>query len=367
MSGDYRPTSSASQYISCPHISVKTIAAAKIRIACLKAQNVGVTSSTHVCLICSQYGAFTPGSEFRHHFSTFNHRFCLRVGSPSEIYCLQCGDYQFCSLLDSMVGRKRPFVEAARPFRIERTESFSFVPRSTSSLPRGLANMGSTCFMSSALQMLCCYKPLVFSKHLSRHARICGASSRRSVGSTDHESECERGKCIPCEFKAVADALWVNDATEANPVIPSDLLFALWTTVDYMAGYSQQDAHEFLIAFLNCMEMQLGSAENADVEPHEMFHRFYSGSVQSSLKCSACGYSSVKNEQFVDLNLSLDDSAFPQSTSSDLTDGSVSSSNDEAAAVVDQEMSLHDCLKYFTISEQLSQKMVSALVVICCS
>ncbi len=40
-------------------------------------------------------------------------------------------------------------------------------------------------------------------------------------------------------------------------VIPSQLLYAVWSFVDYMAGYTQQDAHEFLIAFLNGLGAQL--------------------------------------------------------------------------------------------------------------
>lgn len=40
-------------------------------------------------------------------------------------------------------------------------------------------------------------------------------------------------------------------------IIPSNLLYAVWNFVDYMAGYTQQDAHEFLIAFLNSIDCQL--------------------------------------------------------------------------------------------------------------
>ena len=31
----------------------------------------------------------------------------------------------------------------------------------------------------------------------------------------------------------------------------------MWNFVDYMAGYAQQDAHEFLIAFLSSIDAQL--------------------------------------------------------------------------------------------------------------
>ncbi len=47
-------------------------------------------------------------------------------------------------------------------------------------------------------------------------------------------------------------------------VIPHNLLFAVWNFVDYMAGYAQQDAHEFLIAFLNSIDAQLRTSVVSD-------------------------------------------------------------------------------------------------------
>lgn len=38
---------------------------------------------------------------------------------------------------------------------------------------------------------------------------------------------------------------------------PSNLLYSVWNQVEYMAGYSQQDAHEFLIAFLNGLDSHI--------------------------------------------------------------------------------------------------------------
>ena len=40
-------------------------------------------------------------------------------------------------------------------------------------------------------------------------------------------------------------------------LIPAHLLYAVWNELDYMAGYQQQDAHEFLIAFLDGLDKHL--------------------------------------------------------------------------------------------------------------
>lgn len=206
MSSEYRPSRSSAHYLSCPHITIKTVTAAQVRLACLASDKVAATGSTHVCLTCSRFGSFEVGTDFRSHFEALNHTFGMRASPPHEIYCMQCADYQFCSLLDVATGRKRPRIEPTKPTKLS---AASFASPPTSSLPRGLVNMGSTCFMNSALQVLCSYRPLVFSEHLSNHVQTCSNHFRKSVGSTDQaDSESDKARCIPCEFRAVTQALW---------------------------------------------------------------------------------------------------------------------------------------------------------------
>lgn len=40
-------------------------------------------------------------------------------------------------------------------------------------------------------------------------------------------------------------------------IVPANLLHAVWNELDYLAGYQQQDAHEFLIAFLDGLDQHL--------------------------------------------------------------------------------------------------------------
>jgi uncharacterized UBP type Zn finger protein len=50
-------------------------------------------------------------------------------------------------------------------------------------------------------------------------------------------------------------------------VIPSSLLYAIWNLIDYMVGYAQQDAHEFLLALLNGIECQIAIENTPYVGP----------------------------------------------------------------------------------------------------
>jgi uncharacterized UBP type Zn finger protein len=67
-------------------------------------------------------------------------------------------------------------------------------------------------------------------------------------------------ECHLCNVPTISHS---RDDQEDEYITPSSLLYAIWIFVDYMAGYAQQDAHEFLIAFLNTMDMQLSQTSNS--------------------------------------------------------------------------------------------------------
>lgn len=53
-------------------------------------------------------------------------------------------------------------------------------------------------------------------------------------------------------------------------LIPSNLLFSVWSHADYLAGYDQQDAHEFFIALLDGLENHLASYHDVPKSPRMM-------------------------------------------------------------------------------------------------
>lgn len=63
-------------------------------------------------------------------------------------------------------------------------------------------------------------------------------------------------------------------AVDNKTLIPSDLLYTVWNYANYLAGYEQHDAHEFLMAFFNGLEAHLEqfhgskpvSTDTSDVE-----------------------------------------------------------------------------------------------------
>eukprot|EP01032_Pedospumella_encystans_P021152 gene21152-24010_t len=126
--------------------------------------------------------------------------------------------------------------------------------------------MGATCFMSAVLQILmknsvlmCCdqlQNPVERCSSLLHRTTSNDASSRQSGDSNGASTpQGSVPSCIYCEFKKLSTE--ACRAGSGDTLIPAHLLYAVWSELDYMAGYQQQDAHEFLIAFLDGLDKHL--------------------------------------------------------------------------------------------------------------
>lgn len=161
---------------------------------------------------------------------------------------------------------------------------------------RGLINLGNTCFMNCILQALT-HAPSLRDYFLA-DLHECHYDGEKSI------------KCLVCEMCRLFQEFYSGKPT---PHIPLKLLHLVWTNARHLAGYEQQDAHEFLIATLDILHRHCKgpnlSAEEAIVNnPHNcdcIIDQIFTGGLQSDVVCLACNNVSTTIDPFWDISLDL--------------------------------------------------------------
>ncbi|SCV73513.1 BQ2448_7439 [Microbotryum intermedium] len=314
-----------------------------------------------LCLNCGKLSCGPNSHSASHliqHAEQFDHAQFWDMCSRA-IYCVLCNDYIFHPSIERLVASEAAAAAALsnRVGKSVRTVSVSGMARqcneTSESLeatghgskgalsPRGMRNLGQTCYLSVVLQAFI-HNPLLRDHYLSdRHNRkLCRQSAKDSV-------------CIACEmdrlfsevtrerFSSFLDIelMLIHVAhpmpcvaqyctTSESPCGPTQFLHAIWQSSSDLSGYAQQDAHECLISALNHLHMSSpGSSPSTDCTC--VVHSTFAGQLRSQVTCGRCRTTTSSTELFLDLSLDLQMSS---------------------AAT-----SLNDCLERFTRSEQLAE------------
>lgn len=160
---------------------------------------------------------------------------------------------------------------------------------------RGLINLGNTCFMNCILQALT-HTPLL------RDYFLADLHECHYVG--------EKSICLVCEMCRLFQEFYSG---KSAPHIPLKLLHLVWTHARHLAGYEQQDAHEFLIATLDilhrhCKGPDINTQEAIVNDPHNcdcIIDQIFTGGLQSDVICQACNNVSTTIDPFWDISLDL--------------------------------------------------------------
>ncbi|KAJ3255787.1 hypothetical protein HK103_006045 [Boothiomyces macroporosus] len=151
--------------------------------------------------------------------------------------------------------------------------------------------MGSTCFMNTILQTFL-HNPFLKAHFLSdKH------SSRKC--------QKEASTCMACQLDKLFSQFYATDTT---PFTPHAFLYAMWMSQKHLAGYSQQDAHEFFISILdeihnNCS----GTLDSSNCKC--VVHKVFGGILQSDVTCLQCNNVTFSYDPILDLSLEIKSSA----------------------------------------------------------
>lgn len=229
------------------------------------------------------------------------------------IYCFQCDDYVYNPEFESILRNQYYYTNnhhyndnnsnnsnnsLGSPVKKRRKSSPQRKRISQNSFLglRGLINLGNTCFMNCILQALT-HTPLLRDYFLA-DLHECHYDGEKSI-------------CLVCEMCRLFQEFYSG---KSAPHIPLKLLHLVWTHARHLAGYEQQDAHEFLIATLDilhrhCKGPEINSQEEAIVNnPHNcdcIIDQIFTGGLQSDVICQACNNVSTTIDPFWDISLDL--------------------------------------------------------------
>ncbi|KAG6819554.1 hypothetical protein H0H93_010764 [Arthromyces matolae] len=173
--------------------------------------------------------------------------------SSGIVFCNQCNDVIYDYTLTKLFMETRILAEEkysglkVNSSKVSTKEPFKhWVPieKDTAALAgaaaipcqarRGLLNLGQTCFLNVVLQSFL-HNPLLRNYYLA---------DKHNPKSCKHET------CTSCEMDKLFTEIYSGDTTPYGPI---SFLATSWQTSPDLAGYAQQDAHEFFMSALNAI------------------------------------------------------------------------------------------------------------------
>lgn len=250
--------------------------------------------SNFMCLQCGYCGCWN-NSHFSMHNKKAGHLFGVN-SSNGLLYCFKCDDYVGDSELINASAIGKNWNDISTKTSIPSLRAMDGL--------RGLVNMGSTCYMSCIIQ--CLARNPYFLKY--------------SLNQT-HYKECKTHNpsiCISCALDGVVKEFYgsvsAEEMRESNGGL-INLLNCSWKINENLAGYSQQDAHEFWQFLLNRLHCEYKAnngisrkdSNNDDTELCNcIYHRVFQGFLKSSIVCPECNNNSKTSiEPFMDLSLDI--------------------------------------------------------------
>lgn len=175
--------------------------------------------------------------------------------------------------------------------------------------------MGQTCFMSVILQSLL-HNPLIRTFYLSEGHR---------------KEDCEREACTSCALDEIFQDFYAFEKHEGYGAV--HMLQGCWKGGGGLAGYSQQDAHEFLGFILNSLHAANTELDNSNKDAEDdggdstdtvpskterqksggveeqdcpcAIHRTFGGQLRSTVTCTSCHNTTTSLDPFMDLSLDI--------------------------------------------------------------
>ncbi|KAI8475527.1 MAG: hypothetical protein J3K34DRAFT_517344 [Monoraphidium minutum] len=160
--------------------------------------------------------------------------------------------------------------------------------------PRGLANVGNSCYANATMQCLLATRPL-----------------RAFLDAGVHSAGCRKPPCAWCLLCELQE-LTARVADEGGePLSVRQLLRNIRQVAKGMAYGRQEDTHELFYSVLNAVEciqlLEAGGKDAYDIRSREttLINHVYGGYVRQQITCCSCGAASRRFFGFMDVVLDI--------------------------------------------------------------
>lgn len=295
----------------------------------------------HSCLHCVYFGCYADRHIYEH-AKVKKHNLAIDL-TYGVIMCFLCKDYVYDDEMDEIAKAEQKLACRSLENSLfmpweptqEEIELLRLNPRrrklsgSATIGLRGLINLGNTCFMNCIVQALT-HTPFLRDYFLA----------------DKHLCQMQHQQCLVCEMSRLFQEFYSGIST---PHTPYKLLHLVWTHARHLAGYEQQDAHEFLIATLDVLHQHCkgtrGLSSTASNHCNCIIDQIFTGGLQSDVTCMKCNNVSTTIDPFWDISLDLG----PPDQITNAIFGNFSN----LPAKFEEPTSLITCLKRFTRPEHL--------------
>ncbi|KAJ5662468.1 uncharacterized protein N7477_010084 [Penicillium maclennaniae] len=243
------------------------------------------------CLNCSE---ICLKNERKAHTKKTGHVFYMESRNRF-VFCESCCDFVYDHGLERLGGPATKYsIEDGKGKWAEDSASEAYVRTNALKNPcyrrgaRGVWNMGQTCYQAVILQALL-HDPTLNAYFLA--------------GGHDTHN-CLRTGCMACAATEVF--MDFNSGEKTDAVSAATLLYNGWEGSREMAGYRQQDAHEYFQFLVNSLHSATpGHTESYESKCECFFHQTFYGELRSSVMCHKCGKTTNTHDPMADLSLDV--------------------------------------------------------------
>ncbi|CAI5758980.1 unnamed protein product [Candida verbasci] len=297
------------------------------KLSSLKCSNCELSNfqNLFICLQCPHIGCHDNfNSHSQLHYKQTQHMFAIDA-KTGLLYCFKCNLFVNHDHLEKI----RSDIMHNEYYELDETinQHYSNPNKFAIKGLKGFVNLGATCFMSSILQTFI-HNPILKHKFFNNDEHFFNCNVNLNNDEID-----ENNSCITCSIDSIFQIFFTSSNQEGYGI--TNLLITSWYKKKSLAGFQEQDAHEFWQFLLNEFHQDFTRIK-ANQNQHSIdsencsciAHSTFAFKLQSCIKCTNCNKITETIDPIMDLSLEINHLSKEQNT-------------------------LYDCLNLYTKEEKL--------------